>query len=73
MMPLGMTTTAVLLRTGAIVLLAVQVAMLVLLLARLMPGRTRRPPAQPLLDAPTHTTVTVVVAALNEEIGRAHV
>ena len=66
MTPLGMTTAAVLFRTGAIVLLAVQIAMLLTLLARLMPGRTRRPPAQPLLDSPTHTTVTVVVATLNE-------
>lgn len=66
MMPLGMTTAAVVFRTGAIVLLAVQIAMLLTLLARLMPGRTRRPPAQPLLDSPTHTTVTVVVATLNE-------
>ena len=66
MTPLGMTTAAVLFRTGAIVLLAVQIAMLLTLLARLMPGRTRRPPARPLLDSPTHTTVTVVVATLNE-------
>lgn len=55
-----------LVRAGGIALLAVQVASLLLLLVRLMPGRTRRPPVPPML-APRHdTTVTVVVATLNE-------
>ncbi|WP_411278810.1 glycosyltransferase [Gemmatimonas sp.] len=47
-------------------LLAVQVPMLLLLLVRLMPGRTRRPPIAPRLTPRTDTTVTVIVATLNE-------
>ena len=47
-------------------LLAVQVPMLLLLLARLMPGRTRRSPIAPRLTPRTDTTVTVIVATLNE-------
>jgi dolichol-phosphate mannosyltransferase len=49
-----------------VVLLAVQAPLLLLLLARLMPGRTRRPPIAPRLTPRTDTTVTVVVATLNE-------
>ncbi|MDQ8169133.1 MAG: glycosyltransferase family 2 protein [Gemmatimonadota bacterium] len=49
-----------------VVLLAVQAPLLLLLLARLMPGRTRRPPIAPRLSPRTDTTVTVVVATLNE-------
>ena len=48
------------------VLFTVQLGMLGILLARLMPGRTRRPPVNP-QRMPTHeTTVTVIVATLNE-------
>lgn len=47
-------------------LLAVQTLALLVLLARLLPGRTRRPPVEPLLAPRTDTTVTVVVATLNE-------
>jgi dolichol-phosphate mannosyltransferase len=47
-------------------LLAVQVPLLLVLLARLMPGRTRRAPIAPRLAPRTDTTVTVVVATLNE-------
>jgi dolichol-phosphate mannosyltransferase len=50
----------------AIPLLAVQVVLLLLLLVRLMPGRTRRPPVQPVLEPRSDTSVTVVVATLNE-------
>jgi dolichol-phosphate mannosyltransferase len=53
-------------RGVGLVLLAVQVPLLLLLLARLMPGRTRRPPIAPRLTPRTDTTVTVVVATLNE-------
>ncbi len=54
------------LRAAGIVLLAVQVVALVVLLARLLPGRTRRPPVAPML-APRHdTSVSVIVATLNE-------
>ncbi len=49
-----------------VVLLAVQAPLLLLLLARLMPGRTRRPPIAPRLTPRTDTTVTVIVATLNE-------
>lgn len=49
-----------------LVLLGVQVLLLLVLLARLMPGRTRRPPVRPVLAPRTETTVTVVVATLNE-------
>ncbi len=53
-------------RGVGLILLAVQVPMLLLLLARLMPGRTRRPPIAPRLTPRTDTTVTVIVATLNE-------
>ncbi len=53
-------------RGVGLTLLAVQVPMLLLLLARLMPGRTRRPPIAPRLTPRTDTTVTVIVATLNE-------
>jgi dolichol-phosphate mannosyltransferase len=47
-------------------LLATQAVMLGIVMARLAPGRTRRPPVRP-TERPTHpTTVTVVVATLNE-------
>ena len=49
-----------------VVLLAVQAPLLLLLLARLMPGRTRRPPVAPRRDPRTDTTVSVIVATLNE-------
>lgn len=49
-----------------VVLLAIQAPLLVVLLARLLPGRSRRPPAKPVLEPSTATTVTVVVASLNE-------
>lgn len=49
-----------------LVLLGAQVSLLLLLLARLMPGRSRRPPVPPLLTPRTDTTVSVVVATLNE-------
>lgn len=47
-------------------LLATQAVMLLVLLARLLPGRTRRPAVKPVTGARTDTTVTVVVATLNE-------
>lgn len=47
-------------------LLGVQVVLLLVLLSRLMPGRTRRPPVRPVLTSRSETTVTVVVATLNE-------
>jgi dolichol-phosphate mannosyltransferase len=53
-------------RGVGLTLLAVQVPLLLLLLVRLMPGRTRRPPIAPRLTPRTDTTVTVVVATLNE-------
>ena len=53
-------------RGVGLILLVVQVPMLLLLLARLMPGRTRRPPIAPRLTPRTDTTVTVIVATLNE-------
>ena len=55
-----------LVRGVGVTLLAVQVPLLLLLLVRLMPGRTRRPPIAPRLTPRTDTTVTVVVATLNE-------
>ena len=58
--------TTELLRFGGLVLLATQVVALLVLLARLMPGRTRRPPVEPLLTPNRDTTVSVVVATLNE-------
>jgi dolichol-phosphate mannosyltransferase len=53
-------------RSVGLLLLVVQLPLLMLLLARLMPGRTRRPPISPRLTPRTDTTVTVVVATLNE-------
>jgi dolichol-phosphate mannosyltransferase len=53
-------------RGVGVLLLLVQLPLLLLLLARLMPGRTRRPPIAPRLTPRTDTTVTVVVATLNE-------
>ncbi len=53
-------------QTLGLLLLAVQVVLLLVLLARLMPGRTRRPPVQPRLTPRRDTTVTVIVATLNE-------
>jgi dolichol-phosphate mannosyltransferase len=50
---------------GAVLLLAQTVA-LVVLLARLAPGRTRRPPVQPVLVPRRDTSVSVIVATLNE-------
>ncbi len=49
-----------------LVLLGVQVLLLLVLLSRLMPGRTRRPPVRPVLTPRTEPSVTVVVATLNE-------
>jgi dolichol-phosphate mannosyltransferase len=54
------------LRFGGLSLLALQVVALLLVLSRLMPGRTRRPPVEPLRAPRRDTTVTVVVATLNE-------
>ncbi len=53
-------------RVAGLALLALQVPALLLLLSRLMPGRTRRPPVEPLRTPRRDTTVTVVVATLNE-------
>ncbi len=53
-------------RAVGLAVLMVQVPLLLLLLARLMPGRTRRPPIAPRLTPRTDTTVTVIVATLNE-------
>jgi dolichol-phosphate mannosyltransferase len=52
--------------TGWWLLVAAQAAALVVLLARLAPGRTRRPPVQPPGAPVADTTVTVMVATLNE-------
>ncbi|MCC6241558.1 MAG: glycosyltransferase [Gemmatimonadaceae bacterium] len=49
-----------------VLLLAAQVALLLVLLARLMPGRTRRAPVGPRTSPRSDTTVTVIVATLNE-------
>ncbi len=54
------------LRSLGVVLLAVQVVALLVLLARLLPGRTRRPPVEPVLEPRRDTTVSVIVATLNE-------
>lgn len=51
---------------AVLLLLAVQAGMLGVLLFRLAPGRTRRPPVKPILTESSHTSVTVVVATLNE-------
>jgi dolichol-phosphate mannosyltransferase len=48
------------------VLLAGQAIALVVLLARLAPGRTRRPPVRPVLAPRRDTSVSVIVATLNE-------
>ena len=53
-------------RAAGLLLLLVQVPLLLVLLARLMPGRNRRPPVQPVREPRDHTTVSVVVATLNE-------
>ena len=47
-------------------LLALQVGALLLVLTRLMPGRVRRPPVRARSTPRVDTTVTVVVATLNE-------
>jgi len=49
-----------------IVLLLVQAAALMVLLLRLLPGRTRRPPVAPRPIDSDDTTVSVIVASLNE-------
>jgi dolichol-phosphate mannosyltransferase len=49
-----------------IALLVVQVPLLLVLLARLAPGRTRRPPVTPIRESHASTTVSIVVATLNE-------
>lgn len=54
------------LRAFGILLLALQVVSLLVLLARLLPGRTRRPAVEPVIEPRTDTTVSVVVATLNE-------
>jgi dolichol-phosphate mannosyltransferase len=53
-------------RAAGVVLLVVQVFLLVVLLARLMPGRRRRPPVDPASRPAQPTSVSVVVATLNE-------
>lgn len=50
---------------GTVVLVAQSVA-LVALLVRLAPGRTRRPPVKPVLVPRRDTSVSVIVATLNE-------
>ena len=47
-------------------LLAVQLPLLLVLLVRLLPGRTRRPPVPPCLAPRTDTSVTVLVPTFNE-------
>lgn len=49
-----------------LVLLVLQLPLLFVLLARLAPGRTRRAPIAPRLTPRTDTTVSVIVATLNE-------
>ena len=51
---------------AGVLLLGAQLPLLLLLLARLMPGRTRRPPIAPRTVPRRDTTVTVIVATLNE-------
>lgn len=53
-------------RSAGLALLSVQVAALLLVLSRLMPGRTRRPPVKARLTPRHDTTVSVIVATLNE-------
>lgn len=55
-----------LVRAAGVLLLAVQVITLLVLLARLLPGRTRRPPVAPTAEPRVGTTVSVIVATLNE-------
>lgn len=49
-----------------VLLLLAQTGALLILVARLLPGRTRRPPVAPLPAGIADTTVTVIVATLNE-------
>jgi len=51
----------------AVLLLAtLQGGMLLVLIWRLLPGWSRRPPAAPVVDGPADTTVSVIVTTLNE-------
>src|SRR4051812_44447840 len=47
-------------------LLVAQLLALALLIVRLLPGRTRRPPVLPLPAGVADTSVSVIVATLNE-------
>ena len=49
-----------------VALLALQLPMFVLLLLRITPGRSRRPAEHPVLTPSSETSVTVIVATLNE-------
>jgi len=49
-----------------LILAAAQGGLLLLLVWRLLPGWSRRPPAAPVVDGPTDTTVSVIVTTLNE-------
>ena len=51
---------------SGLLLLATQAAMLMMLVVRLLPGRTRPRPVRPSGAPPRNTTVTVVVTTLNE-------
>ncbi|GAB1341619.1 glycosyltransferase family 2 protein [Gemmatimonas sp.] len=53
-------------RLVGVALLGVQVWLLLVLLVRLMPGYSRRPPVAPRRTPRTDTTVTVMVTTLNE-------
>ena len=53
-------------RALGVTLLIVQSVALVVLLVRLLPGRTRRPPVKPVLAPRRDTSVSVIVATLNE-------
>ncbi|MES2522066.1 MAG: glycosyltransferase family 2 protein [Gemmatimonadota bacterium] len=53
-------------RFAGLVLLAVQTVALLVLLARLFPGRSRRPPVEPVYRPRRDTSVSVIVATLNE-------
>lgn len=48
------------------VVVAAQSLLLWALVFRLLPGRTRNPPVEPLLTPSAHTTVTAIVTTLNE-------
>lgn len=61
-----MSILAELTRALGIGVLGVQVVLLLVLLARLMPGRTRRPPIAPRTTPRADTTVSVIVTTLNE-------